>query len=286
MGFLKDLTVSKISFVTKAANKRKFVLLKSEDAKIDNGEYLPMRKELKDALSSVIKSKSTVNLAKTEDIIAVLKSDTVLKMTDAEVAEITDYMDVIKQSTIEDPIIETKPVVDSTIIQKQEDNKKEEEKMEKAEKDALLDRLQKAETALADVTKSNKRSGIVTWLQKECPFLPDDLQKTADTIMELDAVSPAAAESFKSTLQKSSVAVQNSKMFEEKGRTSTESILKSDGDSNGFDLVRKVSDALTTLKKSDKPMNASNLTSIIQGFGNEFETYRKSHILRARTQAI
>jgi hypothetical protein len=280
MGFLKDLTVSKISFVTKAANRRKFVLMKSDD-NTNKEEFIPMRKEVQTKLVELLKSQDT-----SEKVLELLKADTSLNIQEAELPNIAECIEVIKMTAIvTTPVIPpVVPVVDSTTIQKQEDNKKEEEKMEKAEKDALLDRLQKAETALADVTKSNKRSGIVSWLQKECPFLPEDLQKTADTIMELDAVSPAAAESFKVTLQKSSIAVQNSKMFEENGRTSIEGILKSDGD--GFDLVHKVSDALATLKKSDKPMNASNLVNVIQGFGRDFETYRKAHILRARTQAI
>jgi hypothetical protein len=291
MSFLKDVIVSRVSFVRKAANKRKFLLLKSDEGTIENlGDvvikeeeiYKPMRNEVKTKLVEVLKS--TDNTQKTVDeIIALVKSDTSLNLIETEVAEITDFVDFHKQAstTVADVVIP--PVVEVPLTKTQEEIEKEEkDNMDNAQ---LLKQVEDLTTKLDVMTKSAQRRDILTFLQKECAFLPEDINKTADTIMELTAVNPATAETFKESLKKASVAVEHSSILKEVG-SSTEALLKSEGD--GFDLIRKFSADMSELKKSADGgvMTSESIVNLVKSYGNQFNDYRIAHILRAKREAI
>ena len=95
MAYLKNLSVNKISFVNKAANKRKFVLLKSDETPDNNmGDVIRMRKEIKAKLIEVMKSETAI-----EKIVVLLKADADLKVTEAEVLEVTDFVEVANAAT-------------------------------------------------------------------------------------------------------------------------------------------------------------------------------------------
>jgi hypothetical protein len=290
MAYLKNLSVNKISFVNKAANKRKFVLLKSDETPDNNmGDVIRMRKEIKAKLIEVMKSETAI-----EKIVVLLKADADLKVTEAEVLEVTDFVEVANAATCSAAeaaaakleVDKKKKTEETEKAEKAADNTKKEDKdkepnMPDTEKSELLKANQDLMTRLSKMENDQKKRDLVSWLQKECAFLPEDVNKAADTIMQLEAVSKEAAEKFKETLQKSSTAIQNSKLFSEVG-VSTDSLMKSEGD--GFELIRKVSRSFDELKKSDKPMTPDAVRHIVNGFGNEYESYRRSHIQRAKTQ--
>jgi hypothetical protein len=230
MSYLKDLTVSKVSFVRKAANKRKFLLLKTAaddvdvdvDSVIENTnnvkEYIPMRKEVKDAMINILKSASSDDI----NVIDMLKADVSLKLTESECIEVTDYVDVVKMTAAEKKkLLDEDKKLDAAgtphkdkINDHDEDNVK---KMETQEKEQLLQKIDSLTTHIEKLTKDSKRRDIVSWLQKECPFLPDDISKTADEIMELDAANPTLAERYRTTLKKVSTATEKSNIFTEQG---------------------------------------------------------------------
>jgi hypothetical protein len=282
MAYLKNLSVNKISFVNKAANKRKFVLLKSDDSNADDnnmGDVIRMRKEVKDSLITVMKTEQSP-----EKIMEILKANVPLAITEAEVAEVNDFVEVANAATCAATAAadaKKKKVADEAAAAEAAAKTKKEEGNSDMEKAELLKANQDLMTRLSKMENDQKKRDLVSWLQKECAFLPEDVDKAADTIMQLETVSKEAAEKFKETLQKSSAAIQNSKLFNEVG-VSTDSLMKSEGD--GFELIRKVSRSFDELKKSDKPMTPDAVKNIVNGFGNEYESYRKSHILRAKTQ--
>jgi hypothetical protein len=301
MPYLKDLSVSKVSFVHKAANKRRFLLLKSEDesdlnlnlnpqSKKEVEGYIPMRKELKDKLIEVIKSGKEL-----DQIVDILKSDSTLSVTESEVVEISDYIDVVKMTAAEkkkNKLMEEDKKLDASgtphtdkINDHDEDNKKKMEKQENDDKQVLLQKIDSLTATLEKLTKDGKRRDIVSWLQKECPFLMEDIQKTADDILELEAVSPSAAEKYKVGLQKASVTVENSKLFTEVG-VSTDTLLKSESD--GFELISKFNAGLQNLKKSasTNSISASDIVNLVKGFGDNYADYRVAHIRRAKRDAF
>ncbi len=289
MAYLQNLQVDKVSFVHKAANKRKFLLLKSDSGDGDGkngdrsvsgsdnnqnnnqGDTPKMRKEVKTKLMEVVKSERSP-----EKVLGILKADTVLKLTEAEIGEVSDTLDVmlVKEDT---PNPNPNPPIVQNQNQNQNNNNSNDVIVLKAENKALLDRL----TA---IEKQNKRRDIISWLQKECPYLPDDINKAADELMELEAVSPTAFESHKVRLQKSSAAIAQSRIFVEVGKDGDVNMQKSA--EGAFELVRKVAADLTTLRKSDKPITVNSLVDIIKSHGDAYGEYRVAQIMRAKHEGL
>jgi vacuolar-type H+-ATPase subunit I/STV1 len=308
MSFLKDVSVSRISFVKKAANLRKFLLLKAAVAnddidvvdvvdvvnKNDNKinkineknekeeSYKPMRKEVKEAFLAIVK-----NAVVPDNLVELLKADTTLKITDAEIVEVNSYADVIKsvapEKTEKTEKVEKAEKTDNT-------NNKDSEKTEKMEKsevnnEKLLKQVEDLTTKLETITKSAQRRDIVSFLEHECPFLTEDIQKTADLIVSLESASPEAAESFKTSLKKASALMENSPVLTEFG-SSTDEFLKSEAESDGFSLIKKFDNAITNLKKSadggNAALKAEDIVRVIKGFGKDYVAYRDAHIHRAK----
>jgi hypothetical protein len=299
MSYLKDLTVSKVSFVRKAANKRKFLLLKADDSDSDSSvnvpnteEYIPMRKEVKEAMINILKSASSA----TDDmnVVDMLKADINLKLTESEAVEVADYVDVVKMTAAEKKKLleEDKKLDAAGTPHKDKINDNDEDNVKKMAKETeptenekqLLLKIDSLTSTLETLSKESKRRDIVSWLQKECPFLPDDVTKTADEIMELDAANPTLAERYRTTLKKASVAMQQSNLFTEQG-VSTDVLLKSE--SEGFDLIQKFNNDLQTLKKSaNGNVSSADIVNLVKQHGSEYNNYRKAHILRAKRDAI
>ena len=292
MSYLKDLTVSKVSFVRKAANKRKFLLLKADDSEsesvLNTKEYIPMRKEVKEAMINILKSASS------DDVVAVLKADVNLKLTESEAVEIADYVDVVKMTATEKKKLmeEDKKKDDAGIPHTDKINDNDEDNVKKMAKELeptenekqLLLKIDSLTSTLEKLSKESKRRDIVSWLQKECPFLPDDISKTADEIMELDAANPTLAERYRTTLKKASTAMEKSSIFSEQG-VSTDVLLKNE--SEGFDLIQKFNNDLQTLKKSaNGEISSKDIVNLVKQHGSEYNQYRVAHILRAKRDAI
>jgi len=280
MSFLKDVIVSKVSFVRKAANKRKFLLLKSDDAvdvdinndndnDNDKEQYTPMRKEVKEAILQIVKSAAPAVIP--DNIVDLLKANVDLKLTDVEAIEVAEYLDFTKSATIVVPPV-IPPIINT-------ENKKEE--LEKMDNATLLKQVQDLTTQLAEISKSTQRRELTTWLEKECSFMPDDINKTVDTIMELASHSQSAAEAYKDTLKKTSAALENAPVLREIG-VSTDSLLKSEGD--GFDLVKKFNAKFSEIRKSADTgaVTSDTIVNIIKSFGSEWDIYRKVHDRRAK----
>ena len=289
MSFLKDVKVSKVSFVRKAANKRNFLLLKADegitDDQIKNEEYIPMRKEVKDKLITVMKAEENVEKTSAE-VADILKADEVLKVSDTEVAEIVDFVDFAKAASGSCD----KPAGDK--LNNKEVNANEDDKEDMAKTEDLLKEvellkksLETANTTINSITKDTQRRDILSFLAKECAFAPGDVNKHADTIMELEKAAPEAAASYKETLKTASVSVEQSKLFKEVG-SSTEDLLKAESD--GFDLIKKFDASFNELKKSaDKNTpSAEAIVSLVKSFGNQYNDYREAHIRRAKLHAI
>jgi len=295
MSYLKDVNVKLVSFVRKAANMRTFPLLKSADPvnnieNNNNEEYKPMRKEVKEKLLKTLKVEE--NLTKeSADIVNIMKADTELKLSDAEVAELTDYVDVAKAGF---------PFTAKPEDKKEESDKKKEEKKEKDEvkgkemqksvdesNAVLLKKISDLETTLSNMSKSAERHSIIEFLKNDCSFLPADVEKTADTIISLQGVSKESADSYKETLKKASAAVEQSSILKEVG-TSTDEILKSESSVEGFELIKKFTDKLDTIKKSadGNKVSSNEIVNLIKSFGSQYDSYRIAHILRAKREAI
>jgi hypothetical protein len=301
MAFLKDVNVKLVSFVRKAANKRTFTLMKSADSDSDsiinedneknNEVYKPMRKEVKAAILKMVNLfKSADSTVTPDNMVETLKSDDTLKLSENEIVEIADHVEMLKAGF---------PFVSPEEKKKKEaENKKKEEgnnlvmKTEEADElkkshDALKEEIISLRKALTDITKASERQDVMLFLQKECAFLPEDVEKTAETILELSAVSPKMATAHKETLKKASAAIEQSNLFKEIG-SSTDAILKSESEVEGFDLIKQFSTSLETIKKSadGKPISSDSIANLVKGFGPQYNAYREAHILRAKRNAI
>jgi hypothetical protein len=235
MAYLQNLTVNKISFVNKAANKRQFVLLKSE---------AESESESKDVITS-----NNNSIGETQ------------KMVNPTV---TDTANTVSVSTTTPP-----PAVSAEDFAA----------LRKTNEELL------AKLARLDVLEKNqRRSNVIAWLQKECQFLPADINKTADDIILLEDSNPQAASTYKELLQKSSANMQASALLEESGISTTEDLLSSAAD-NGFSLIAKFQAGLENLRKSANAPTADDLASLVKSLGGRAYTeYRRAHALRAKTQ--
>jgi hypothetical protein len=288
MAFLTDIKVDRVSFVRKAANKRTFVLLKSADSIINKKEkkeeeevYKPMRKEVKDVLLKTLKVEENITKS-SADIVDILKADVELKLSETEIVELNDYVDVAKAGF---PFIspEDKKKKAEEEAAKLKLKKEDEEKMTKSQED-LVKEISSLKKSLDEITKATEKRDILSFLQKECAFLPEDIEKTADIILSLPT---SAATAYKETLKKASAAVEHSTLLKEIGN-STDEILKSESQVDGFDLIKKFSTSLETIKKSaeGKPVSSETIVNLMKSFGPQYNDYRVAHILRAKREAI
>lgn len=299
--FLRDVHVSKVSFVRKAANKRKFLLLKSADVINTNinEEYTPMRKEVKEKIVTLCKAAENVEKS-AADIMVLLKADAELKLEEKEVAEATDFISFAKEIGCAAPASASK----NADAEKKAKEEKEKEAMKKADtnlNDSINDSNKKVEDLVKQVSSLQAqlkksaddmaRRDVIKFLQDECSFLTEDINKAADTIMQIAAIDATAAENYKQTLKKASAAVEQSALLKESG-SSLEDMVKSESETNltGFDIIKKFSDSFATLKKSasadGKHVSVEQITDLVKGFGSRYNDYRVSHILRARQHAI
>jgi hypothetical protein len=266
MAYLSNLSVKKISFVNRAANKRTFTLLKAD-------------KSLSSDSVEVIKA--TGDIVVKDDIIEKTKgSETMPEVIKAEEKSVVAAATTDVVVKVEEPVADA-PIIKTEVI-KAEDGEK--DVMEKAE---LLAENKKLSDRLAKIERDQRRRDTISWLKSECSFLQAEIEKTADELLKLEDISVDAASTMKDSLKKMSATVQNSPIFKESGST-TDALIRAE--SNGFDLIRKVSADLDTIKKSDaggsKKLDAATIANIIRNHSDGYEMYRESHIRRAATRGM
>jgi hypothetical protein len=278
MALLKNLKINKVSFVRRAANKRKFLLLKAEDSSSSLGEEssisnnnndnnnkggAEVRSEVKTKLTSLFKTEKD-----TSKLMEVLKGDKELKLSDEEVVEVQNTLELLKSVSAEPQ--SPPPKADGN-----NDGDGVELKKVLEENKALLDRVEKMET-------DTLRRDTAAWVKTHCPYLPDGVEKTVDKIIEIQKASPTAAEMLKEELKRSSAALQESATFSEIG-VSAEGIITDD---IGGDLLAEVQKSLTEIRKSGEMQDLpQKVADIVRAQGAEaYNRYRAAHIRRAKTE--
>lgn len=292
MGFLKNVKVSKVSFVRRAANKRKFVLLKSDDSEDDNNnneeKYTPMKSEVREFLTRLFKSTEVANKTVNE-LVETVKSQESFKLSDEEIAEVKDFISFQKEITPETKLEPKSKVDNDENGLKKDNNSKSVDKViiSKEEYNNLTTNLSELQKAVATLNKTAERNAVRSFLEKECAFLPADVEETVDIIMDMQATNPKGADKYKETLKKASVIVENSSTFTEIG-SSTDDLLKSEAGQEGFELIEKINHEFTELRKSSDTgyVSPDQIVRIVNSFGPMVEKYRVAHILRAKHNAV
>lgn len=306
MGFLKNLKVSKVSFVRRGANKRKFLLLKSAED-ITNSDQ--MHKE--ELMQELVKTKVIEILNKEQDpvkVVSLLKADSEivnLKLSDEDFVEVTNSVEFFKA------LIPT---------EKSDDEKKAAEEKAKLEKEAAAAAKKAAAASngdddltmsdvvkqLAEMTSAVKKSNeqnqtlseklekqeeeiarrdILKWLTINCPYLPADVQKTADEILAVQKVSVSAAQTMKDGFQRASAALANSDAFDQIGNGQ-------DGQIGpkipGSAFLQEIQKELKEVKKSGETVDEpAIIRGIVNGGGrNNYLAYRNQVIQRAKLSGI
>jgi len=305
MAFLQNLSVKKVSFVRRGANKRKFLLLKSEE--LNDGDQKQQKEEL---MQKLVKEKVMEILKAEQDpakVIEALKADKEIEgldLSDEEFTEVKNSVEFLKA-------LHPTSGSDDEKKKKEEKMKKEKEEKEEAARKAAAangDSTQLSEVVkqLATMTKAmeasndqNKtlaeklekqekviaRRDILKWLAINCPYLPADIQKTADEILTLQDTSESAAQIMKDSLQRSSAALENSDAFLEVGNGSDGNIGPS---IPGSEFLREIKKELAAVKKSgDEVDEPAIIRDIVNDGGrNNYLAYRLQQIQRSKLAGI
>lgn len=296
MAYLKNLTVSRVSFVNRAANKRQFLLRKAAEilpsttttttkqsddqdqdknkgkGKTTRGEFT-MRKEILDLLQKCV---SVDKLTKTAEIVAVLKADTALKITDTEIADVEKFVPLALATFTPAALTPPAPIAApvATTIEKDEVS---------ASVRKELDDM-KAENAILrketnDTRDKMLKASIVEWVTKECDFLNVNTEDAATQIFELEkAGHKSAADTLRKSFQAASAAVKNSAIFAEQGSRNPGNVHGTVGET----ILTAVTAAQDTVKKSGVAVSPVEvIKSAIKGT-KLYGQYREEHIARAR----
>ena len=288
MAYLKDVKVKKVSFVKRAANQRKFLLLKSDDSNNKEEEnYKPMRKEVNEFLIKLLKSDKVVSKP-VEGIIEILKGDKDLNLSDEEIQEAKDFVTFSREVM---PEIEKKS-------KDSDDDKKDDVKKSKSNDDngdstivsiskeeytKMQDTMNSLSDTIQKMNRNTERRDLISWLEKECPFLPSPVGETAEIILKMQEADAKSAEAYKTQLKTASAMLAQSATLREIG-TSTDDLIKAEG--TELELISKFSKDVDEVRKSSDGANGhispDKLANIIRSYGSRaFEQYRNAHADRA-----
>lgn len=302
MAFLKNLQVKKVSFVRRGANRRKFLLLKSEEDIINSSDQQKHKEEL---MQNLVKTKVMKILKSEQDpakVIELLKTDDEivnLELRDEEFDEVRNSVEFFKALN---PFEQKKLDAENKKKREAEAMKKEETDKMKTGGDQLSDVVKQLSTMTKAMEVSNEqnkalseklakqekvivRRDIVKWLTINCPYLPADIQKTADEILTLQDTSESAAKLMKDSLQRTSAALENSNSFDEVGNGN-------DGQIGpripGSELLREIKKQLTEVKKGGEKVNEPEIirSIVAEGGRNNYMAYRNQVIQRSKLAGI
>jgi len=287
MSFLQNLSVKKVSFVRRGANKRKFLLLKSED--VINHDQIK-----EEEMQELVKAKVMEILKSEQDptkVVALLKADKEiegLELTDEDFTEVQTSIEFLKAIPPTPPVKkeEPKPKEEPKSVEKSDEGIQLAEVVKQmASMTTALESSNAANKAMAEkLEKQEKdiaRRDIVKWLTINCPYLPADVQKTADEILLIQEQSESAAQIMKDSLQRTSAALQNSDAFGETGNGSEGQIGPK---IPGSALLKEIKEKMAEVKKSgDEVDEPAIIRSIVNGGGrNNYLAYRNSVIQRSK----
>ena len=203
MPLLSNLTVKKVSFVRNAANKRKFLLLKSTNVEgkdnINNngGTNVGDTKDTKD----VKKTQDPTKEPAKKDATPPVKDPDVKKTAGAvkPAPPVAAAGDTKKDGDVMSPVV--KELVDGFKQQVDALTKQNE---------ALVERLDKS-------ASEQRKKEIVAILKEEAPFAPGDVSEQAAELIELEKLSEKAAATFLNNLKATSASLEKSATFREFG---------------------------------------------------------------------
>ena len=270
MACLTNLKVKKVSFVRRGANRREFFLAKSADYRGEGAEELkdnndnnsnggakPMRAEVRLRLGDILKQERDV-----ERVSALLKSDGALKVTDAEIAEVRDFVSLIPPP---DPQVALEMKKQADAVQ------------EAVEKQA------KAEAELLKIREDNHAAEVKKWVDDNCKYLNITATEATEQILKAEKVDLVTAETLKKSFKSTSDALAASVLMKEVGRNGAGE--GSDFDPIGGNIVSDVAKIAGELQKSSSEVKKSDtIVAAIKSIGaNRYENYRKEFNRRART---
>lgn len=279
MAFLADLNVKKVSFVSRAANKRKFLLLKSDEPdKQVKEEKQPNTAEETNIMLKEEIQKSVRLLLKTgladEKIVETIKAEHSLK--DAEVEELKGALSIARSMAgVLAP--ESKPDVKKS-DPKDEDDEPEPGSLRKEVSDLRKQNDDLRESIRKEAEDRSKRE-IRVWLSEDCPYLTADATQMVEDIFKMSQTNPEGVQRFKDSLKASSDAIKNSALLTELG---------SPYDANpvptGDILLKKIRTNVDEIKKGASNIKESDaIIQAVKGMGPAIYTqYRHEHIQRSK----
>lgn len=275
MAFLSELNVKKVSFVNRAANKRKFLLLKSDDhgdQKIEKEqeheeESTIMKDEIRKSVRLLLKSGTS-----DEKIVETLKAE--YKLTDPEIAEVKNSLDFARSVVTPDA---AKPEV-----KKQDPEPEPDPEPEGIRKD--LEEMRKENAAMREAiqkdTENRMKSEIRKWLSDNCTHLPADSAQITEDIFKMQQTNPEGADRLKQSLKASSEAVRNSFILVEKGSSYDASPVPM-----GNTILQKVRTSLEEIRKSGNNVQKGSdvISDAVKSLGSAaYKQYRAEHNYRAK----
>jgi hypothetical protein len=262
MPCLVNLKVKKVSFVRRGANRREFFLAKTADFRsqgegvnnsINSGGRSPMRPEIRLKLGEILKKERDI-----DRVCALLKEDAVLKASEAEVAEVRDFVALIPPP---DPAIALE-------LQKAADAKKTAEEAQKA-----------AVAELTKIREDNHRAEVQKWVEDNCKYLNMTSTDATEQILKTEKVDLVTAEMLKKSFKSTSDALAASELLKEAGRGNE----NRDFDPIGGNLILDVSKMANEIRKSGDVKQSDAIIAAIKTAGPiRYENYRKEFNRRAR----
>jgi hypothetical protein len=189
-----------------------------------------------------------------------LKAEVDLKVTDAEIAEITDFLDLV-------PAVEVTKKSDNEVV------------ITKEQFDSMQSNLQKLQD-------SQHRSEVRKWVEDECPNLNMSIGDAVDAIVKAETAGETVAKSLKDSFKSTSDALKNNTIFKEFGRSGDASGAVPD-DTLGNGIVSEIKKNVAEISKSDSKSSSHEvvLDSIRKAAGSDgvrFMQYRDQHVRRAK----
>lgn len=262
MSFLKNLKVSKVSFVRRGANKREFLLLKSDtlgDGGTGDGNKgnkkgqehqggTKVRKEVKDAITLLMKTN------KKSEIVNLLKSNTELKITEQETQEVTNALDLLPETENQPP--PANPPTD--LLKTVEELRKQNE--------ALAVQLQES----ADI---RKKDDIRARLKKECSHLPIAEDQAVEQLFKLEKIDKVSADLLFNSFKQTSELTKKSIILSEIGSSG----VAEEAGSVVSEYLREMKKEDNVVKKADgKPDMTETVMRVVRKLGpDKWDSYRK-----------
>jgi hypothetical protein len=283
MAFLQNLKVSKVSFVNRAANKRKFLLLKSVDGKEreieqptdKNQESNPM---LKDDVQKSVRLLLKANMTD-EKIVETIKSE--FKISDSETAELKAALAISR--SMAESLVPTAPKDPKDPKITKEVDPEDEDDSDPAIRKELAD-MRKENSEMRETIKKDaedrKKGEIRIWLSENCTHLTADANQMVDDIFKMQAANPEGSERLKASLKASSDAIKNSSFLVEKGSSFDTAPVPT-----GDVIMKKVRTTLDEIQKSGTSVvkGSDVIINAVKSLGaNAYKQYRSEHNYRAK----